>query len=29
MAPQYIDIFLSPVRDNAQIQAALARGGRG
>ena len=23
MAPQYIDVFLSPVRDNAQIQAAL------
>lgn len=23
MAPQYIDVFLSPVRDNGQIQAAL------
>lgn len=23
MAPQYIDVFLSPVRDNQQIQAAL------
>lgn len=23
MTPQYIDVFLSPVRDNAQIQAAL------
>lgn len=23
MAPQYIDVFLSPVRDNTQIQAAL------
>lgn len=23
MAPQFIDVFLSPVRDNTQIQAAL------